>query len=235
MSRPAKHVEKTGNPQADRAASEQRDQKRQARQPRTTRGAVATRRATRRPSASATTAETPSQWPAPDAPAKSTKPGTAVEKAASAQPATTATPKRQPPVKASRPVADETVRKELARRLATAKDAGWTRVALSQHLTLPDGTKSEYCLWRFQAPSNNGYADHADAVAALLDRIESGELAAPVSARAERVAAGPTKAELQRQLDAVRSLLDGVAQSSAKSVTAKEKTLASRALAVLGE
>jgi hypothetical protein len=53
-----------------------------------------------------------------------------------------------------------------------------------------------------------------------------------------KAALAQAEAELQQvtaTVDAVKSLLDGVFQSSAKSVTAKEKQLAGRALRALGE
>jgi hypothetical protein len=137
-----------------------------------------------------------------------------------------------------REIADEKTRKELALRLAHAKESGWSRPQLAE---LAFGSAdAHYPVWRFQESSRGGYAEHVDALILACTKIETGEASLPERA-ARTVAAGPTKiqlaedcAKLRSTIESVRSLLDSVAQSQGRAATEKERILARRVLGLLG-
>lgn len=186
---------------------------------RSTRTAVATTKATRRPGA--------------------TEQAVQVKKEPSTDlvPATTAeVTKRTPPVRVGRPIADEKVRKSIAVRLMRAKESGWTRPQLAE-LAFGDADQ-HYPVWRFQESSRGGYAEHVDAIETALTNIETG--LAKLPERPMRAAAsGPSRAQLATDLqtvmntiESVRSLLDAVLGRT--KVTAAERKLATSVLDVLG-
>lgn len=143
---------------------------------------------------------------------------------------------RQPPARPVRATADDATRKTVARRLASAKEAGWTRPQLAE-LAFGDADAT-YGIWRAQETSRGLYVEHVEPITAALDRIDAGDATPPE--RAPRVAAGPTKADLTAQLDALNAVLETVrsyadATFTRSKATAAEKKLASGVLGLLGD